>query len=51
EYLTLHILSIQRQQLLKSFLYELTELSFDWNKNFFEPNNIMEYGYLKDDYE
>ncbi|CAG8826211.1 17595_t:CDS:2, partial [Gigaspora rosea] len=37
--------------LSESFLYELTELSFDWDKNFFDPNKIMEDGCLEDDYE
>ncbi|CAG8645206.1 15146_t:CDS:10 [Dentiscutata erythropus] len=51
EYLISYILSLQRQQLSKSFLYEATELSFDWNKDFSEPENVMEDGYIEDDYE
>ncbi|CAG8542694.1 7185_t:CDS:2 [Cetraspora pellucida] len=51
EYLTLHVLSLQRQQLSEGFLYDAAEYFFDWNKNFQEPENVMEYGCLEDDYE
>ncbi|CAG8807352.1 19672_t:CDS:2, partial [Gigaspora margarita] len=50
KYLTSHILSLQRQQLSESFLYETIEVSFDWDKDFPEPENIMEDGYIEDDY-
>ncbi|CAG8761154.1 22902_t:CDS:2 [Cetraspora pellucida] len=50
-YLTPHILSLQRQQLSESFLYNITELFFDWDKNFSELKNTMEVGFLEDNYE
>ncbi|CAG8738038.1 18025_t:CDS:2, partial [Racocetra persica] len=31
EYLTPHIISLQRQQLSESFLYDATEMSYDWD--------------------
>ncbi|CAG8831765.1 11715_t:CDS:2, partial [Gigaspora margarita] len=51
EYLTPHILSLQQLQLSESFLYDANEVSFDWNNILSEPENIMENGYLEDDYE
>ncbi|CAG8735863.1 2036_t:CDS:2 [Dentiscutata erythropus] len=42
---------IQEQQLSESFLYEATELSFNWNKDFSEPENVMKNGCIEDDYE
>ncbi|CAG8658737.1 12521_t:CDS:2 [Gigaspora rosea] len=50
EYLTPHVFSLQRLQLSESFLYNANEVSFDWNNFLSEPENIMENGYLEDDY-
>ncbi|CAG8811402.1 42452_t:CDS:2, partial [Gigaspora margarita] len=51
EYLTPHVLSLQRLQLSESFLYDANKVSFDWNNFLSEPENIIENGYLEDNYE
>ncbi|CAG8683833.1 24124_t:CDS:2, partial [Gigaspora rosea] len=51
EYLTSHVLSLQRQQLSECFLYNATEISYDWDQFLQEPENIVENGCLEDDYE
>ncbi|CAG8737845.1 5413_t:CDS:2, partial [Racocetra persica] len=51
EYLTPHILSLQRQQLSESFLYDASEISYEWDNNIPEPTDIIESGYLEDNYE
>ncbi|CAG8643415.1 16603_t:CDS:2, partial [Dentiscutata heterogama] len=51
EYLTPHILSLQCIQLSESFLYDATEISFDWDNFLLEPEDITENGCLEDDYE
>ncbi|CAG8588254.1 7994_t:CDS:2 [Cetraspora pellucida] len=51
EYLTSHIFSLQRQQLSESFLYDITELFFDWDKNFSESENTMKVGFFEDNYK
>ncbi|CAG8816582.1 12622_t:CDS:2, partial [Racocetra persica] len=51
EYLTLHVLSLQRQQLSESFLYDAAELSIEWDNFFSEPENIIDNGCREDNYE
>ncbi|CAG8736450.1 4680_t:CDS:2, partial [Racocetra persica] len=51
KYLTPHVLSLQRQQLSESFLYNVSEITYEWDNNIPEPANIIENGYLEDDYE
>ncbi|CAG8514352.1 13898_t:CDS:2 [Dentiscutata heterogama] len=51
EYLTLHVLSLQCQQLSESFLYDATEISYNWDNFLLEPEDILENSCLEDDYE
>ncbi|CAG8676923.1 7231_t:CDS:2, partial [Cetraspora pellucida] len=51
KYLTPHILSFQREQLSESFLYDASEITYEWGNEMPESTNIIENGYLEDDYE